>query len=90
MTVAHALLGFIIGQIITLDGVRLERLFVYLLSLFLAGLFIVLPVLSLLSLIYQLQVQSNPVMVLCITMILSEGIWRLLRFMDVPREHLVY
>lgn len=86
MTVAHALIGFIIGQIITLEGFRLERLLVYVVSLFLVGLFIIFPALSLLSLVYSLQVQYNPVMVLCITMIMSEGLWRLLRFMEVPCE----
>lgn len=87
MSVAHALIGFIIGQIITLEGIRLGRLIMYLLSLLLVGLFTVLPVFSLIYMVHGFQLQSNPVLILSISMILTEGIRSLLYFVDPMTCH---
>lgn len=87
MFVAHALLGFMIGQIITLEGIRLERLMTYLLSLLLVSFFTVLPIFSLLYAVHGFQVQSNPIMILSIAMILTEGIRCLLYFVDPMTCH---
>lgn len=87
MTAAHALVGFIIGQVLTLEGIRLERLMTYVLSLLLIYLFTILPVFSFLYAIQHFRLESSPVMILSIAMILNEGIRCLLYFIATPYPH---
>lgn len=87
MTLAHALVGFMIGQIITFEGIDLKRFITYILSLFVAGIFIVYPVLSLLCLVYSLDVQSSPALILGISYIIHKTMWKLL---EIPHEYPLY
>lgn len=86
MSVAYVLIGFLVGQIITLEGIRLSSLMTWVFSLLLVGLFTVLPVLSLLSIAHFFQISSNPALLMSVSIVVTEGIRCFLYFIDTPRQ----
>lgn len=79
MMIVYALLGFLIGQIITVEGIRLDRLIHSLLGLFLVGLFIILPTLAMVSMIYAFQLDKTPAALVSVCIVFSHGMVEFLK-----------
>jgi uncharacterized membrane protein (GlpM family) len=90
MTITHALLGFLVGQIITVEGVRLDRVVQSLLGLFLIGLFVIFPTFAMITMIYSFQLEKSPLTLVCVCVFFShimiQFLNRVAKSMRLPQQ----
>jgi hypothetical protein len=84
---AYVLLGYLIGQIITLEGLQLGR-FLYLSSILtLAVLLALFPIMCMMGLIYTFQLANYPIIVIAMSIVYASSLFNVLILTNHSAQH---
>jgi hypothetical protein len=84
---AYVLLGYLIGQILTLEGLRLERFLYVGCILTLSLVLSLLPILFILSVIHAFQLLNSPTVIIAIAIVYASGLMNIVHITNHPTQY---